>query len=140
MPEALPIMREAGLLRPDRGGAAFDPPRPSARVTLRVPGFGPARLLVLTEGAGELTATVGGKAATTSRKGKLHVAEIEVGAAASVELAHPAGIAAVWIVRRAADVPPPPPGDWGAEADDDDDDGGVDAGAADGGAEARPGR
>src|SRR5690606_24071202 len=60
MPEAVTIAHEAGFLRPDQGGLSFEEPRETVQTTLRVPGRGPARLLVLSEEKGSLRGSVAG--------------------------------------------------------------------------------
>ena len=118
MLEALEVAREAGLLVPAQGGwkatAATDR---HADVDLAVGGAGPARLLVLAPGNPAVTARVDGAAVrlTLAPQGAVWSAELAaVGPKAHVEVSGTAGVAALWIVRRAEEIPPPAPRDWQA--------------------------
>jgi hypothetical protein len=124
MPEAIVIARDARILVPSRGGwsapAAATPKQVSAK--LRIPEAGPARLLVLGAGSDKndapLTGTVDGVAIRPAAPdaNNVFVAEIEGVSAGDlpVRLSLASGIAAVWLVPRAAEIPPPPPVVWDA--------------------------
>jgi arylsulfatase A-like enzyme len=136
--EAIAIARDARQLSPDRGGWVA-PPLPlnlqkgepasvePVDVTLRFAKPGPARLLVLGSDAaptGPLGGTVDGVAIPETTADAAHVYVVEVGSIASsnvpVSLSAPGGIAALWLVPRADEVPPPPPRAWDAGASSDD--------------------
>jgi hypothetical protein len=125
MTEALEVARDAGLLLPAQGGwratAATDW---HADVELTVAGTGPARLLVLgrvagTGGAGAsdapVTARVDGAAVRLVQRGAVWTAELpSVGPKARIEASSGAGVEALWVVRRADEIPPPSPREWQA--------------------------
>lgn len=121
--EVVAIARDAGLLRPEVGGLALSPARPAASATLRVPGSGAARVLVLAGGSADVgapRASVDGTPLALAPRGDVWVGELPaVGAEARLELAHDAGVRAAWIVRRAPEIPPPPPRAWDAGASSD---------------------
>ncbi len=113
MNEALPLAREAGLLRAEHGGISFDSPRPKVRATLHVAGHGPARLLVLAAAPGALTGSVGDtRFATSSAERLVFVEAGEPAQSVPLTVEHEGGILALWLVRRAPEVPPPPPDEW----------------------------
>jgi arylsulfatase A-like enzyme len=128
MTEGVEIARDAGLLVPAHGGwmAPAMPPVWHADVELTVPppatspapGPGGARLLVLgAGGAGEgaVTAKVDGAPVRLVQHGTVWTAELpEVGPRARVEASSTSGIAALWLVRRADEIPPPAPREWQA--------------------------
>jgi arylsulfatase A-like enzyme len=134
MTEAIEMARDAGLLVPANGGwkAPAAPPVWHADVELTVPppattpapGPGGARLLVLgAGGAGEageagegaVTAKVDGAPLRLVQHGAVWTAEIpEVGPRARVEASSTSGIGALWLVRRADEIPPPAPREWQA--------------------------
>jgi arylsulfatase A-like enzyme len=117
--EAVELARDAGLLVPAQGG--FKPPGavgPQVDVEVTVPGTGPARLLVVGLGEGEVDARVDGAAVRLVQRGQhgaVWTAELaSVGARARVEAKGASGVSALWIVRRAEEIPPPPPREWQA--------------------------
>jgi hypothetical protein len=87
---------------------------------------GSLRLLVLVvagDGAGELSARVDGAAfAATALPGEAGsttwTADLGVRrpGALALDLAHPAGVLAAWVVPLAPEIPPPPPREWDAGA------------------------
>jgi arylsulfatase A-like enzyme len=135
MTEGLEIARDAGLLVPANGGwkapvappvwhvdvEVMVPPPPATApspATSPPPGHGRARLLVLGAGAaGEaaVTAKVDGATVRLVQHGAVWTAELpEVGPRARVEASSTSGIAALWLVRRADEIPPPAPREWQA--------------------------
>ncbi|MBX3208789.1 MAG: sulfatase-like hydrolase/transferase [Labilithrix sp.] len=128
--EAIVVAREAKLLTADRGGwVAPTPPTAGAEVALRlrVTRPGPSRLLVLAaENAarGDLHGTIGDEPAeafTTATVGRVFVVEVGdlEGRELRVSLSSQVGIAALWLVPRADEIPPPPPRAWDAGASSD---------------------
>jgi arylsulfatase A-like enzyme len=135
MTEGLEIARDAGLLVPAHGGWRAPGAAPSvwhADVEVAVapavlPGPGGARLLVLGAGeggagaeagameAGAVTAKVDGLPVRLVQHGAVWSAELpEVGPRARIEASSTSGIAALWLVRRADEIPPPAPREWQA--------------------------
>ena len=122
MTEAVAIARDAGQLRPDRGGwiAPAGAPPETMSLKLRIAQAGPARLLVLGAGPARPDALLSGEVdgvAVSSVAGdptNVYVAEIDVARTGDVpvRLALPSGIAAIWLVSRAEEIPPPPPATW----------------------------
>jgi arylsulfatase A-like enzyme len=110
MPEALAIARDAELLRPDHGGLAFEEPRETVRATVRVPGRGPARLLVLGETKGAISGSVARVRVEVDDDDVLSFVDVgDPGPTVPIAITHAGGVRALWIVRRAEDVPPPAP-------------------------------
>jgi hypothetical protein len=71
-----------------------------------------------------MTARVDGAAVHLTQHGSRWTAELpSLGPKAKVEAASTQGVAAIWLVRRAAEIPPPAPREWQA----------ADAGAGEGG-------
>ncbi|MDB4936198.1 MAG: Choline-sulfatase [Labilithrix sp.] len=116
MTDAVAIARDAGLLLPGQGGFAAKPSSASAphvEADLTVPGTGPARLLILGAGEGTLTASVDGAAVRLVPRGAVWTAELpSIGPRARVDVAGTPGVSALWLVRRADEIPPPPPREW----------------------------
>jgi HEAT repeat protein len=122
MPEAFEIARDAGLLVPAQGGwkaTGAAAPQRDVDVQLHLDGSGPARLFVMGLGDGAVTADVDDRGVDgSSRHGALWTAELmsnghaSVGPRVHVRASSPTGIAAIWLVRRAEDVPPPAPREW----------------------------
>jgi arylsulfatase A-like enzyme len=114
--EAVELARDAGLLVPAQGGwKAPAAPESHVAVDLAVPGTGPARLLVAAHG--DVTARVDGEAVQFEQHGAVWTAELAsrpIGPRARVEAAATGGISALWLVRRAGEIPPPPPRAWQA--------------------------
>lgn len=113
MTEALEVARDAGLLVPAQGGwkaAAASDVRADVEVT--VAGTGPARLLVM--GPAGMTARVDGAAVPLTQRGAVWTAELgpNVGPKVRVEVTSTAGGLALWVVRRADEIPPPAPREW----------------------------
>ena len=117
MLEAIDIARDAGLLVPIHGGwkAPATPPW-HLDVEVSVAGEGPARLLIATTvGEGAVAGRVDGVPIKLSQHGTVWIAELAtVGPKARIELSNTAGMAALWMVRRADEIPPPPPREWHA--------------------------
>jgi arylsulfatase A-like enzyme len=119
MTSSIAIARDAGLLRPDRGGLANARPLPThMNGAVRISEDAPVRLLVLGgSGAGELEVLVDGAKVSAKRADDLtFIADLGPRRAGPVvlDLAHEGGIAAAWIVPLAAEIPPPPPRQWDA--------------------------
>jgi arylsulfatase A-like enzyme len=136
MAEAIEVARDAGLLVPAQGGwkapatpgpGSTPPPpqwhvevaltRPPATSTTTVPAA--ARLLVLGLGDGQVTARVDGVPVSLAQHGAVWTAELPAAAPSSapraqVEASSTTGIAALWLVRRADEIPPPAPREWQA--------------------------
>jgi arylsulfatase A-like enzyme len=125
MTEALEVARDAGLLVPAQGGwKAAGATDWRADVQVTVPGTGPARLLLLVAGPaggadgglgdGTVTARVDGAAVRLTQRGAVWTAELgaPVGPKAHVEASSTAGVLALWVVRRADEIPPPAPREW----------------------------
>lgn len=115
--DAVHIAHEAGLLVPREGGwKAPGPPPWQVAVDLDVAGAGPARLLVIGLGEGSVTGRVDGNPVTLARHGDVWTAELPaLGIRARVEVSSTSGISALWLVRRADEIPPPPPRKWQPE-------------------------
>lgn len=132
MHAAVGVARAAGLLERSKGGwSATATPPASVDATLTVGGEGPARLLIAAgEGPGVLTVMVGGEKVEAEAQGNVWVAELtrDPGSRVEVHLEHPAGIQAMWLVRRAPEIPPPPPRAWVSDAGADPLDDGPDSG------------
>ncbi|MBX3192096.1 MAG: sulfatase-like hydrolase/transferase [Labilithrix sp.] len=127
MEDVLPIAREAGLLTPARGGWTSAAPSPRVRIDLQIAGEGPARIFVESASDAPPEGKVAGAALVLTRRAGASptwTAELPaIAGRARVELEHPMGIGALWIVRRAEELPPPPPRPWedaGAKSSDDD--------------------
>ena len=108
MPDAIQFAILGGLLRPEFGGSAKEPPVPGVGVKLRVRGTGPARLLVMTgDGPGSLLAKVDGAPVEVrpdfANLWHGELPQVASGASVDVHVEHDAKIRAVWIVRRAGD-------------------------------------
>ncbi|MDB5217885.1 MAG: Choline-sulfatase [Myxococcaceae bacterium] len=118
MVEAIELARDAGLLVPAKGGwrAPASPPPWHAEVDLTAPaGDAPGRLLVLGLGEGAVTAKVDGAPVRLAQHGAVWTAELPaVAPRARVEASSTSGIAALWLVRRAEEIPPPAPREWQA--------------------------
>jgi hypothetical protein len=123
MPEALALAADAGILEPRSGGWAHEPPvaEIDVRLTLRkTPG--PSRILVLTandDASLEVTLEGGAPLVASRREGALRVFELTEPLStkqgrAAIHARSDAGVRALWIVPRAADIPPPPPTPWTA--------------------------
>jgi arylsulfatase A-like enzyme len=115
MIEALDVAGEAGLLVPAQGGwKAATATEWLADVRVTVTGAGPARLLVVGPGK-PMKAKVDGVEVPMTQHGAGWTAELPgVGATAHVEISGTTGVAALWVVRRAAEIPPPAPREWQA--------------------------
>ena len=126
MTEALEVAREAGLLVPAQGGwKAAAATEWHADVEVTVPGTGPARLLVLVghgalvdgglADAAGVSARVDGAAVRLTPQGPVWTAELgSLGPKTHVEASSTAGVSALWVVRRAEEIPPPAPREWQA--------------------------
>jgi HEAT repeat protein len=127
MLEAVAFAREAGVLRPEAGGIAFQTPEENVSATLAVPTGQPLRLLALAGQGGTPLSGTFGEARETLREdrsyGNVHVVELAPSRASTVslQLQAPGGLLGVWVVPHAADVPPPAPVAFeaGAPAPDD---------------------
>jgi hypothetical protein len=119
MLEAIDIARDAGLLVAANGGwkAPATPPW-HVDVEVAVAGGvdGAARLLVAsTAGEGAVAGRVDGAPIKLSQHGTVWTAELAaVGPKSRIELSNTSGIAALWMVRRAEEIPPPAPREWQA--------------------------
>ena len=133
MTDAIELARDAGVLVPANGGwrAPAAPGAPAqwhVETELRAPpagsaGAGAARLLVLGLGEGAVTARLDGEPvrlvqgapgpAGTVWTGELAAAP-PPGARVRVEASSTSGVAALWLVRRADEIPPPAPREWQA--------------------------
>jgi hypothetical protein len=106
MIDALALARDAKLLEPALGGVAFATPRADvdASVTPQT-GAQPLRLLVLAASpGGELSGSVDGEPLGPGvEAGAVHIRELGAhagGGSVRLELHEPAGVLAVWVVRR----------------------------------------
>ncbi|HEY8073703.1 MAG TPA: hypothetical protein VIF62_06335, partial [Labilithrix sp.] len=112
----------AGLLRAERGGASFDTKVGAQHASVRLARAGATRLLVLVaDGQGTLAARVDGAPVAMRRIGDGTAwagepGELRAGPVA-LDLDHPAGVVAAWLVPLAAEIPPPPPRAWDAGPD-----------------------
>jgi arylsulfatase A-like enzyme len=119
MTEAVEVARDAGLLVAAQGGwtaTAAAPPahaRPPADLEVAVAGTGAARLLVMGLEDAPVSARVDGVTVSMARHGRVWTAELaSVGPKARVEASSSAGVSALWVVRRADEIPPPAPREW----------------------------
>jgi HEAT repeat protein len=116
MLEGVEIARELGLLGPAEGGwARGEASAPKALdVHVSVDGTGPARLVALGS-ADELSTLRVDETPVKAeqQRGSFWVAELpEIGPRARIELGVTSASTAVWIVRRAEEIPPPAPREW----------------------------
>jgi len=113
LPNALDVAKDAGLLVPARGGWVApdrDAPPSHVDVELGVAGSGPARLLALGAEGAPLRVTVDGADVTASGSGPQWAVELPaVGPRTRVVVDHAGGTRALWVVRRADEIPPPAP-------------------------------
>ena len=122
MIEAIAVARDARLLAPDRGGKAWPADAFGSRakavegadnavqLDLKWGKKGPARVLVLAEGATTIIGSINGIAApeVPPYSGNLFVLEIAELAVGKVALSFTTGgrISAIWLVPRVPDLPP----------------------------------
>lgn len=115
MHESLDLARAAGLLVPAKGGLVGTG-EPRVEFEARLAGEGPARVWVHTA-PGDGTAPsiqVAGAAALPVAHDGAWIAELTdaPGSRVAVRVEDPQGVRAVWLVRRAPEVPPPAPQAW----------------------------
>ncbi len=123
--DAVAIAREIKQLTPEQSGWVARetkgqgtlPESISIKVRLQKPG--PTRILVLGgEASGPLSGSIDGVTIDDVDASAGNVFVVEAGEIASrqvqLDFAVPGGIAALWAVPRAAEVPPPPPQQWDA--------------------------
>lgn len=107
MVEAIAIARDAGLLRPNRGGIAWDGAPKEAKAVVTLEAKGPYRLFVLTaDDTGVAEAALGTETAKPlgrigPRTFQLDVANAEKGPI-TLSVAQQSGLLAAWMVPRAA--------------------------------------
>lgn len=112
MTEGVEIARDLDLLVPAQGGAKAAPGRPLAADVV-VAGTGPGRVFVVASGDAAPSLRVDGAAVALARRGGVWAAELaSVGPRARLEAPPSASAAAVWVVRRAEEIPPPAPREW----------------------------
>lgn len=119
MLEGMDIARDLRLLMPAHGGfrVRARPGGPTTTkwvgLTVTVAGRGPARLLATGLGDPAATLRVDGRDVQLTQRGSIWTSELAViGPRARVDISPGAGAAAVWIVRRADEIPAPPPREW----------------------------
>jgi hypothetical protein len=120
--EAIGVAKAADLLEPKEGGFVWPKKRERGFASVVVKSASPHRLFALVgSDADGLEGKVG--AVEIAGRDKRHVGTswaVDVGELSAglvnVELFHPGGVIAVWLVPRADELPPPPPLAWDAGA------------------------